>query len=247
MKNFNDIEQIKAYLDGKLSESDVAEFEKQLAADGDLKKEIAAYDTLFKGFKYLNEESFSEDVKTWGNELRTKENVKQIGKKEGKIRALYRYVAVAASVLLLLGFGMNWWAGQHFSNEALANEYYSPPLNSGTMGGPDESLLKPINTFFESAHEAYSGGDYEKSLKTFNDLSRVLESNRQNLDELTYRLYSENSDWTRLMIWLKTNQTGTAEFENLLNEIAADSEHAYSEQAQKLKKNLNGFWRSLTE
>jgi hypothetical protein len=244
MKNFNDITYIKDYLDGKLSDSDLKEFEAQLAVDESLKKELKQYATLFSGFKYLGEESFEEDVKKWGTELKNQDNTKVISNKKRSISPLYRQMALAASVLIIIAFGMNFWANQNYSNEVLSDNFYSAPITSGTMGSNDQ-LLKPLNELFEKAHKYYQDGEYAKSLDAFKYISNVLANNQTQMDQLSYKFYFENTEWTKVILWLKMGRTDTPTFKQTLDFIANNPNHAYSKNAQELKSKLNGFWRGL--
>ncbi len=231
------LENIKAYLDGSLSDSELSDFKSQLASNPELKQEVAAYQTIFKGFQHLEQEDFEREVAKWGADLKEKNVVVGIR----KAGVLYRRIALAASIILLLGFGMSWWGTKNYSNEALADKFYSAPISSQTMGDSTDELLKPFYKLFEKAHEQFQAGTYEKAIRTFNDLIAILESNPGKMDELSFKYYKENVEWTSVLAGLRMDQLD----ENLLSQIANNHNHGYTEQAQNLESDLNSILRKM--
>ena len=245
MKNFNDLEHIKAYLEGNLSKSDLKDFKAQLASDSDLKSEVEAYRKIFNGFQYLKEEAFESNVKEWGTELRKKDIRLPIESKSAKIRSLYRRMAVAASTVLLLGLGTTFWAGHNFSNDALVAKQYEAPISTRTLGEPGEGNLKEVQDQFTAAHLLFQENKNQDALNAFQNLTNYLETNKSNIDELEWSYYFENIEWTSALILLKSGQENGDEFKNLLDKITDNSNHSYTNQANKLKSDLNSFWRKL--
>ncbi len=150
-KNYNDISHIEAYLRGGMKAAERQEFEAQLATDEAMKSELAAYRQIFTGFAGLQEESFAKEVAQWTTEAKTKSDDNIIPMQTGaKVRPMWQRLAVAASLVLLLGVGAAWWGGRQYSDVAIAERGYVAPLSSGAMG--DNPQLDEIEKLYEAAH-----------------------------------------------------------------------------------------------
>lgn len=238
----HNIEHIKSYLEGSMSNPELQDFKSQLAADITLQQEVEAYKTIFDGFQYLGEEDFEQEVTKWGADLRGK-NVTVPISGNAKRFSLYKKLALAASIVLLVGFGMSWWGSQNYSDAVLADNYYSAPISEGTMGDSPDVLLKPLHKLFEKAHQQFQDGEYEKAIQSFMDLEAVLQSNEQQMDKLSFNYYKENVEWTLILAFLKTGQPSS--LEKPLNTITNNPNHGYTEQAGELKNDLASFWRKF--
>lgn len=241
--NYN-IEHIKSYLNGALTETEKQAFQEQMADDITLQKEVEAYQTIFNGLNHLADDNFEEEVIQWSNSLRDKKLSLSLQNGKVKRSILFRRIAIAASIVLLAGFGLSWWSSQNYSNDALADQFYSAPLSTQTMGNNQDALLKPLHKLFEKAHEQYQNQEYQKASQTLNDLSAILKGNEQQMDALRFKFYKENVEWTSILTDLKLGRF-TSSSEKLLSEIANNSKHGYNEQAKSLQNDLNSFWRSL--
>jgi hypothetical protein len=251
MKNFNDITYIDAYLHGEMEASERQDFETQLAADEALRKEVAAYRAIFSGLKGIREEKFANDVEKWAAEAREAGKMQQ---EAGNIRTLpvgggatirrmYRTIAVAASLLLVLGLASAWWASRQYSNEKLAVKAYIAPLNDGTMGTGQVPQASELEKQFREAHRLFQAGNYGDAARQFGIFIRALEDTPSAFDDLTRKTYLDNAKWTMLLANFASRHLTEEEFSQQLTTIADDPANEYADKAQALRKDTGSIWR----
>jgi hypothetical protein len=249
--DFYDISTIESYLRGEIDPASRQAFEAQLAADEALRKEVDAYGQILRGFRYARQEQFAGEVAKWTEEARNA-SIEQEAEK-GKVisidrgatlRTLYRRVALAASVILLVGIGAAWWISQQYTNAKLVASVYSPPLASGTMGGQSPQASE-IERQFESAHRLFQKANYREAAQLFDRVVLDLEGNPTAFDNLTRKFYFDNAMWSRLLARFAGRQLTQVQFTMELERIAADPANEYAPNAKALLDDLSSFWRKL--
>ncbi len=245
-KNYNDISHIESYLRGEMDTADRRAFEAQLATDESLHSEVAAYRQIFTGFNALQEESFATDVANWTAEAKAKgDDGKIVPMQPGAtMRSLWRRVAVAASAVLLLGFGAAWWGSSQYSDTALVKDAYVAPLSSGTLGETD-ILVTEVDGLFEAAHRQFQDGNYGEASQQFENITATLERNEDHFDPLTVRSWLQNASWTGLLAKFVSGEISEEEFKTELEAIANDPSSEYAGKAQKMRGDLDSIWRKF--
>lgn len=251
MKNFNDIAQIEAYLLGHMEEEDRQAFDLQLASDAVLREEVAAYRKIFSGLKGMREEKFAANVAAWAAEARANDNAQIVNgdqlltvSRGAVIRRMYRRIAVAAAVLLVLGMATVWMVSRQYTGEKLVAGAYVAPLSGGTMGGQG-TQTGDLEKQFQEAHRLFKDGDYGEAAEQFGTFVRALEANPDAFDSLTRKTYLDNTRWTMLLSQFAAGQLPEQEFMQALKNIAADPASDYATKAQELRKDLRSFWRAF--
>ncbi|HMQ46325.1 MAG TPA: tetratricopeptide repeat protein [Saprospiraceae bacterium] len=245
---------IENYLQNRLSESEKTAFEQRIKSEPDLATEVEAHRTAQEAIEFQIAEQMRADFKAWGASA-----TKSASATKGRIVAIRRVWAVAASVLLLIAAVGYWQIQQRFSSDALANAFYDQTELSETRG-----LDTPKNTLSEAV-EAIRNQQYEQAIQQLNTISDTSSyaadaqylmavahfeaghpeqgtSILQQLQNNSDQLLSEKADWLLLLTYLKNGQKTTPEFNNLLEKISQDSNHAFYPKAKALKQKLDQFW-----
>lgn len=259
------LEKIEKYVNGEMSASEEKAFDAAIEQDATLATAVDNFGVANDAIELLIEDNLRTEL----DNLRAEEsaesanNVVSINKSKpvARMRSLRRYLAMAASVALLLGFfGMN-WAGSNYSDAALGEGIYSgydmPNVRSGG------NTLHP----FSEGITAYNAGDYAKAIPFFQGivvddpryaeaqfyLGHALLKNKdfssaatqfKKVQTLNDVRYTENAEWYQIVAQLSAEQTND-EFYTLLNKITNDSNHTFNSQAVDLQGKLNSFWRRL--
>ena len=249
-QNFNDISHIESYFKDKMEAADRQAFEAQLRQDEELQQEVAAYRKLFDGFQGLKEEAFAKEVGNWMEAARAKSGettstarVVPI-QRSARTQNMWRRLAVAASFILLAGMAAAWWASKQYTNAHMVQNAYSPPLSSGTMGGPAQQA-SDLEKAFELGHQFFQKGNYTDAAQQFDAVVTSLQTNPELFDDITRKFYLENAKWTRLLAQFAAGQLTDQQISTELDTFAADPGSDYAEKAKSLKKDLRSIWRKM--
>jgi hypothetical protein len=258
-KNYNDIEHIEAWVRGEMDETTRQSFEAQMAFDKDLQEEVAAYRQLYGGFRQLRNAHFAAEVAQWTQEAKKRPslrlhsvqgdqdsaNVISINRGANR-RQLYRRLALAASVVLLMGITVAWWGSQQYSNEKLIAGAYSPPLSSATMGN-EQAQASEWEKGFAAAHLLFQQKKYADAAAAFETSVRQLESNPSLFDALTGKSYLDNARWSLLLAKFAAGQTDEAAFTQGLEVFVRDPASDYADEAKEIQQNMKSFWRMFSK
>ena len=149
MKN---IEKIDAYLNGEMNPEEVRAFEAEVERDAALREAVELERTLMDGIFAANLRAELQDIAQEESSANSSGKVIRLGQ--------WRQIAVAASVLLLVGFFF-WWNMQGGDQSpAFANAYTADPGLPVVMGEADEAI-------FNEAMIAYKEGENQKAQTVF--------------------------------------------------------------------------------
>lgn len=152
-----------------------------------------------------------------------------------------RRLAVAASIILLMGVGLSWYATMNYSSERLAEISYRMPNIGNTMGG-EQTLRSRLESRFADAHRLMEQKSYSEALIAFGEVLTL--SRAAGLDETRMRYYSDQVSWNRVIILLAQGAP-EAEVQAALDKVIADPQNEYQGKAEALKAQLDSFWRRL--
>jgi serine protease Do len=142
---------IERYLDGELSGTELSDFEQQLASDDKFVSEVAFHKELREGIAKIGErETLTEQMNAFHSELSVDKMLEgnDALEKEKKVipirRRSFRYVAIAASVSLLLTVGILSIYHNRFQGRGQNDTAYSPmdrkdDRQSATEGSAEKS------------------------------------------------------------------------------------------------------------
>jgi anti-sigma factor RsiW len=235
-KDQDEIALIECYLNDELHPTNKAKLETQLTSDPAFAKKVAQQQQLMDGFEAKKSQAFAEKLKTWEDNSA----VVPMKPKKTKVVSLFQRVAIAASFVLLLGLGTNWYANANFSNAALAGKFYQKPLSDATLGGNAGNKSQWLSNY-ESAHQKMNDGNFWNARQNFERLQAELYDLQ--LDEYNEKLYEDNIDWNIALAWLGVNDIQKAS--NQLETISKNNDHSYQEKAKELLQEFDSFWYNL--
>ena len=199
------IELIETYFEGKLSDAEKTAFEARLAIDSDFKEEVELYKNIVAGIKENGAANLKAKLKLVDEEL-DREPV--IIKLESRKSSQVKYLAIAASVVLIICISVYWNISSKSNLSELAIAYYEKDKGLPNEMSVTEDQLSDVMA-------SYKNGDYIKSKNRLNDL---LKNNTTN-DTLRYYFGITNFE-------LKDYRAALASF-NMIG-----SESKYYEKAQ---------------
>lgn len=160
-------ERIEKYLNNNLHPEELAVFEKELADSLQLQSEVAEHKKANAILRYANQKQL-------------KERLRQIDRESAQTprRRFLRTIAIAASVLVLIAFGvyMTTWSDTgadkqlSMSAEELAIEFFSPATTTQMRGTKPDPMT--YSSRLAQADLLFKAGDFSESAKTYELLSK---------------------------------------------------------------------------
>lgn len=229
----DEVELIEWYWNGALQGPGRVAFEERLQQDAGFAAEVAAYRQLFEGFDAARSENFIGKLEGWEKSQTPKPELRVAGRRP----LLYR-IAAAAAVLLLIGFGLNWYATAYYSNAVLVADYYQAPRSEAIMGANQPGLTE-IARQFEQANALFQEKQYPEAYQAFDALLATLPS--ATLDNFNRRYYREQAEWNRLLAALALDNP-PINLKEEVDRIANTEGHEFQPAAQKLSRQLQSVW-----
>lgn len=250
---------IEDYLDGKLSNKELKEFEKTLQDDAQLAKKVKvtkevnqtiAQETQLKAFKaqlnQLNENYFSAE-----NAIQEPTTIVKPLRSNNLRRSL-----IAASVLVLAVSAFFAWSvlNSSMSSAELFATHYEPYGIGQRGNNANGSELE------QQATLAYNNNDFEKAIPLFEEITQSDDNNEKNILRLGSAYLSTNqpqkaidtfqkiisnpqsalmqtAQWYQALAYIQLEQTEEAK--NILNKLANAGNRTYPSKAKKLLKYLD--------
>ena len=244
--------EIQKYLQGGLSQEELARFEEKIAKDPDLAGEVRDYENLERGLKAAGLDEFKTEVTAWETAyLNEAANVARPGS-QGKVIAFKKYIRVAAAVALLLATGIYFYTSREVSSEILYTQYYQqyPDMftkrgDSVTGGIKEKHLLAGIDAYnsknFEVAvthlQNYLEAAPERKGIALYLAISQM-ELNQFDRAAGNFKLAREDPAFRQQALWyeallnLKAGKVGKSQA--VLKEILNDKHHYRKSQAEKL-------------
>ncbi|MDN5216663.1 hypothetical protein QQ020_31630 [Fulvivirgaceae bacterium BMA12] len=249
--NDKDLE-IQKYLQGDLSQEELAQFEEKIAKDPDLAGEVRDYKNLENGLESAGLDAFKAEVLEWEQDyLRETPDTGQPAL-PGKIIDFKKYIRIAAAVALLLAAGIYFYSSRTVSSETLYTQYYQqyPDMltkrGDSVTGGPgEEFLLAGIDAYNNKNFEAAAANlqryldavPEQKGIALYLAISQM-ELDQFKLAETNFRLAREDPAFRQQALWyeallnLKAGKEGKSKA--ILETILNDEHHYRKKQAEKL-------------
>lgn len=239
------IEEIENYFEGKLSLEDRLLFEAKLEANPELVAEFELYKQIRGAIVEKGKEDLKNKFALIDKELEDKNAaVIPISKKKD-----YRMLAIAASVILIVGIALFFYLNKKNDYSQLASKYYEIekglPVEMGTSAR------------FDNLMNAYKAGNYTDAQRQLNELLQGDSTNDTLIffnalinDELkNYQSaiigysnipsksnYFEKSQYRLVLTYLKTNQKRKAI--EIINLALNNKEHLYYDKLNRLRTEL---------
>lgn len=241
------IELIENYYEGKLSDADKTVFEARLIIDSDFKDEVELYKNIVSGIKENGVANLKAKLKLVDNEL---DNEPVIRKIEPVNSSKIKYLAFAASVVLVISLSVYWNLSNKSNLSQLAIEYYEKEKGLPVEMSVTENQLADVMNLYKS-------GDY---VATKNKLELLLKENNTNdtlhyfYGVVNYELdnyrasrasfnsiknesdYYEKGQYRLVLIDLKINDKQKAL--DRVNKCLLNKQHLYYDNLVKLKSEL---------
>lgn len=238
-----DLENIEAYLEGKMSKVDAIRFEEEMAVNPDLQQEVE----VMRAIHDATELDIEEDLRTQLHQL-SQQSKKRIFRTP---IPSWSQIILAASFALLLGLGINYFLSdsQGLKNfvsreyvtynmqQIRADNAQEPlPWEENLTDTPRENAINSLVTYLEenpldwSANFALADLYYQDK----NILSAKLYFDR--IIDGRSAIWMERAQWNRILISVETWDTRA---ESILKEILDDTDHSYYQQALVLREKLN--------
>lgn len=259
-KNYNDIEFIESWLQGKMQQADRQAFETQLATDDALQREVNAYRKIFNGFQAARHENFAAEVGKWSREAKAagekkpvrsiqsspsqmkKGKVVQMKRSGATVRPLWQKLAMAAGFALLIGAAAFWWMSKKYTDEKLVASAYVSLRSEDSMGEktPDVSTLMQK---FDEAHRLFKEEKYEESSAIMSMFIQEFDANRASVGNINYQFFSENARWTKLLADFAAGKMTEENMLKILDFMERQASPDYARKAKELREGLRSPWR----
>jgi tetratricopeptide (TPR) repeat protein len=244
------IQIIECYLDGQLSEEEKSSFEQELKNDPKLQLELKKH----KFIRQAGEHIYAQDLKKHFEKVRIKSLSDQ-----APVIPIYKrrkWLGLAASIILILTFGILFTYNSSYPSRLIASSYTQPSLDR-TRGSESNN----VNMLLEQAMQYHAKQEYQQAIELFNkitdDMPQFVESMemlsdayvqtkdyslaRDILVKITRRTsrglsIEERMKWNLALIHLKLKETKEAK--DILEELAKDPSSTYYIKAQKVLKKI---------
>ncbi|WP_235297737.1 hypothetical protein [Portibacter marinus] len=163
------------------------------------------------------EYQISEDTRAFLSQLSSPDKV-------NPSRRLLYLSSAAATVIVMIASLIT--INLSHSDAAIASEYGINKIVSRTGGNVN-------NSNFTAAVRAYYENDYDRAEKLLSEV------------QLTDNKVSDYKEWLSLLITLQTAGSKSETFNNQIELILADENHEFYFQAQKMKDDMDMFWRNF--
>jgi hypothetical protein len=235
---------IDAYIWNLLSDDERQTFEKTVAANEDLRAELALRQLENEAFQLADKDQLRAKMKAWRAEEETTDAVIETAETETKVVPIHQgrvawftpmRWAAAAAIALLMVFGGRYWATANYGSDALASAFEGKtgsdaPFygSSGTVTTVDaEALLK-------QAQSAYQAKNYDQATQIY---QTILADKSVDIN------HREEAEWKLLMALMADKKANAASgFETLLAQMVKDSSHKYHKPALELNEKVQSFW-----
>lgn len=236
-----EIEVIFWYLTGKLGKDAGEKLELKIKSDAAFANKVGQYRTILEGFGAIQMENFANLIKQWDTED-SATAIDPKPEKEAVRIPLFRKLAVAATVLILLFAGAGWYFQSSFSDAAIIAEAYKGPRDAATMGKEVE-LTKALDQQFRNAHKLFQQKQYTEANAAFNTFVDSMAVS--NLDNFTRNYYLQSVEWTSILARIGA-EYDMQTIKQDLSRISTSQKHSYRKDAATLLKKLESMGRQFT-
>jgi hypothetical protein len=245
--------QIEKYLFNQMSTDEKEAFEKKLIADPAIQKELELAKLEHASMKFLLEDHLKQQIDTWKKEASTSK-----GKivKFGTTSRIWKSLGIAASILILLSFGINFFVLNNYKNSKLAEMYGSPFLlqergQKESKENKDLLLLLSSKNYSKVLTELTAKNNLSESQIYFRGIAfRETGKTQEAIKDFNYLLQQtnstqikENAEWELVITYLKNHDKSS--LNKALKDILNTPDHSFMENAKSLSEKINSVWFRL--
>lgn len=248
MKDY--FEHIEDYLKGKLDEPMITEFKEAMKESVELREQVELYPVAERVLDIAAAQELKNRI---GNIRQQKSKVVPIQKKSSRV---FRLVAIAASVLLLVTMGTTWFMSNQYSNEGIASSNFVPYDAGVLLGENDDNAytqgvlayqkkdFATAITAFEKVPtidglyaetQFYLGNAYLSQNEAEKAITAFEVAQNANLPQ-----FQEPTEWYLALAYLRTGDEDKAK--ELLMAISNNANHFYNANALKVLEGLDSMW-----
>lgn len=230
-------------------------FKEELNSDNTRKKEYRHFVAIMESLELDISKKLKSQMQSWEKKSKPLSS-------RGKIIPIFRRMAIAASVLLVVGF---FTANILYSDSAILSDKHSDIILSPTRGdnSAPETYYKIYNSYeikdyqnaidelenIEKDHRYY-GQALVIAAKSYQQLGETDSAHETYLDAIDYfhehnLQVAEESTQYDYLLFLFNTEGETEEFKQILQEIIDDPNHLYQHKATELHNQLSSFWRKM--
>lgn len=213
-------ETIEAYLQGSLEQAELTLFEQKLKTDASLRLMVQRHRDAAVAINYHRHQTAKARLKIIDTEISRTENPRVYR------LPIFKRIAVAASVLILIAAGMHYYAHQTYRSTAIAENLFVSSQSETYRG--EEIKSGSIDEKFSLAEVRFNAGEYVQAKQIYLEI----------LNEET--ILKDRAEWNLTLCLLAIN-AGSAEFITALDNIRGDPNHDYHTEAQKLYDTMQGM------
>ena len=228
------------YLTDRLEAETKEKIELKINSNTAFANKVAQYKTILDGFGAIQMESFANLIKQWDTEESATATESKPEKEAVRI-SLFRKLAIAATILMLLFAGTGWYFQSNFSDAAIIADAYKGPRDAATMGKEVE-LSKALDQQFRSAHKLFQQKQYTEANAAFNTFVDSMAVS--NLDDFTRNYYLQSVEWTSILARIGEGND-MQRVKRDLKRISGNQKHSYRKDAATLLKKLDSMGRQF--
>lgn len=255
------IERVERYAEGQMPEAERRAFEAEMAANAELRQALDLYRLGQEVIEQGVEAQLRQQLQGWAASD-TDTAAAPLTARRVTMRPMWVRLAAAASVALILGWFSIQWASRDYSDEAIFAAQYEAPEPTSFRAGV--TIYNPLETGFKALEN--------KDLQAAENFFKSIQPDQERYAEAQYYLghtagqlghydvaiaafqaamerreakFQEKAEWNLLLTYVAAKQTDRADFQNLLNRIAADQNHAFQKRAVELQVKLGSFLRKI--
>ncbi|MEM9931148.1 MAG: hypothetical protein AAF840_15120 [Bacteroidota bacterium] len=234
----DDEELVDWYYRGLLGSAQIARVEARASRDLTFGELMTSSKALYEGFEKLRSNAFRAQMADW-EKKQADESAKVVPIQ--KKRSPLRWLAVAASVLLVLGFGLRFYAAQNYNTNKLVADAQVEPRTGSLMAarGAEEDPLKTLKEDIQSAYAQLERGNYEAAQTAFTLLATRVQNKAPEGPRRQALL--DNLAWNSLLAQIASAGM-TENNRNRLEAYASNAQFNYREQAKELLEQTGSFW-----
>ena len=242
-KGMENFELIENYCEGKLNEEEKALFEGRLQVDTNLKEELELYKNIVAGIKESGKKRLKGKLIEADKELDAETKVTE--RKSVKPSYL-KIFAIAASVMIVVGFSVFYLYFNTKSCSELASTYYEPEKGLPVVMGTNNSKWDEVMNDYKTGNYSGAKSKLEKiggsiTNDTINYFYGVVNYELQNYNDAksdflqitSSGYYFEKAQYRLVLTFLKTNDKKSAI--QFINEILQNKEHPFYNKLSDLK------------
>ena len=208
------------YILGNMPDEEVQRLEGQMHEDPGLKEEYELYSDTRDILQELYSQKVLTDIHAIDRDMRSTATATHM--------RLWRNIAAAAAVLVLLTAGIWIWSDQYYDRTRVAQRFSGPTIEDNWRSGEGQDKTS-LAALLSEADALFTEGAYEQAAQLYK-MASVAETTR-----------SEYASWQLVLCLMATNDE-SKEFKDALERIAGNPDHLYHEDAVKLMRTMRNFF-----